>query len=261
MNITPSMINTYMTCPAKAKYAYIDKLTRPPGASLIVGRAFDEAVSHFWQARLAGQRPPDCREVYVETLRAESEPVELSPEDKSFIEGAIDNGARAVSAYIETVGPRVVPGGVQVPRSLRAGQHTVYGRADLIGATPKSIKVTPRCILVADVKTSRRKTDYIRSDELVQLVSYATRDTATPTIEYPIVQIHRAVITANPTVSIITHRLEPQDAKYVESLAAHVARSFEAGAFPPNRESFVCSRRFCPFWKTCEEEYGGKVRE
>ena len=38
-----------------------------------------------------------------------------------------------------------------------------------------------------------------------------------------------------------------------------VQEAMRSGLYVPNRASFLCSRKYCPHWQRCEDEYGGKV--
>jgi hypothetical protein len=37
--------------------------------------------------------------------------------------------------------------------------------------------------------------------------------------------------------------------------------AMRAGLYVPNRNSSLCSRKYCSFWKQCEQDYGGQVDE
>jgi hypothetical protein len=38
-------------------------------------------------------------------------------------------------------------------------------------------------------------------------------------------------------------------------------KAMRGGLHVPNRQSLYCSRRHCPFWRACESDFGGRVRE
>ena len=37
--------------------------------------------------------------------------------------------------------------------------------------------------------------------------------------------------------------------------------TIRAGVFNPNRSSYLCSRKYCSYWRACQREFGGKVPE
>jgi hypothetical protein len=37
--------------------------------------------------------------------------------------------------------------------------------------------------------------------------------------------------------------------------------AMRSGLYVPNRNSNLCSRKYCPFWEYCESDYGGVVDE
>ncbi len=52
-----------------------------------------------------------------------------------------------------------------------------------------------------------------------------------------------------------------QDLRATEILYPLVQEGMRKGLYFPNRQSVMCSRRNCAFWRDCEREYGGAVAE
>ena len=52
-----------------------------------------------------------------------------------------------------------------------------------------------------------------------------------------------------------------EDVRHTETLYPMVRDAIQQGIYLPNRGSLLCSRRHCAFWRACEREFGGKVRE
>jgi hypothetical protein len=40
-----------------------------------------------------------------------------------------------------------------------------------------------------------------------------------------------------------------------------VQRAIRTGLFLPNRSNYMCSRKYCAFWRPCQNEFGGEVGE
>jgi hypothetical protein len=56
----------------------------------------------------------------------------------------------------------------------------------------------------------------------------------------------------------------PRDRSQVDSvdrLYPVVQRGIRGGFFPPNCSHYLCSRKYCGFWRECERQFDGKVGE
>ncbi|MDP9171444.1 MAG: hypothetical protein M3N54_12560, partial [Acidobacteriota bacterium] len=51
------------------------------------------------------------------------------------------------------------------------------------------------------------------------------------------------------------------DIEATEKLYPLVQRGIRGGWFAPNRNSTMCSRRYCSFWRACTAEFGGTVND
>ncbi len=47
----------------------------------------------------------------------------------------------------------------------------------------------------------------------------------------------------------------------MRSIYPLVQEGMQSGLYFPNRQSLLCSRRQCAFWRECQREFGGSVRE
>jgi hypothetical protein len=53
----------------------------------------------------------------------------------------------------------------------------------------------------------------------------------------------------------------PADRRYVETIYPMVQESIREGIYLPHRSNNLCSRKYCGYWRSCEREFGGAVRE
>ena len=67
----------------------------------------------------------------------------------------------------------------------------------------------------------------------------------------------------NPVIQLVQQSIEigPEDVQYAESMYPMVQEAMRDGVFYPRRHSNICSRRYCSFWRACEKQFGGKVKE
>lgn len=53
----------------------------------------------------------------------------------------------------------------------------------------------------------------------------------------------------------------PADRRYAETIYPMVQESIRERVFLPRRSSNLCFRKYCGYWRSCEREFGGTVRE
>lgn len=250
--ITPSFVNTYLLCPAKAYFQYVLRLPRTPTPQIIVGRAMDLAIGLHFAAKMK-EEPVAVEDAFAEFLEKGSLEVETPQEALK----CLDPGVKAIRRYISRVSPLIIPTGVQVPTLTLHTRAAIRGRADVtFRPTPE-----PRVSAVADVKTASRRFPSFRTSDLVQLTCYThTQIFPIQARQHHIAQIHLFVLKKDPEIVVLSHPISESDVTLVGNLVASVLRGVSASAYPPNRDAIICSRRHCPFWRECQEYYGGTVR-
>jgi hypothetical protein len=109
--------------------------------------------------------------------------------------------------------------------------------------------------VVIDLKTSSRKPPGIPADYRLQLTTY---DLLCPQSR----GVGRLdVLVKTKTVQLVhqTTEISPEDVQFAESIYPVVQDALRDALFYPRRNSRLCSRKYCPFWRACEKEFGGKV--
>ena len=53
--------------------------------------------------------------------------------------------------------------------------------------------------------------------------------------------------------------IDTADIASTEKLYPLVQKGIRGGFFQPNRSHFMCSKKYCAFWRACEREFGGRV--
>ena len=66
--------------------------------------------------------------------------------------------------------------------------------------------------------------------------------------------------TKTPKVQRVRWTPNDSDIMLANSMVGFVKKGIEKGVFIPNRGSFLCSKRFCGYWKECQSEFGGTVK-
>ena len=65
----------------------------------------------------------------------------------------------------------------------------------------------------------------------------------------------------SPKIQQVRWKPNNTDKKYTLGLIKNVANGIDNETYIPNRSHFMCSKKFCAYWKECEKNFGGKVKE
>jgi RecB family exonuclease len=243
---TPTRLNTWLDCPRRYRFAYLDRPMPPKGppwAHNSVGAAVHSALADWWSLPLA-RRTPDVAETLVRR--------------RWLTEGFRDDAQAARAAtravgwvrdYLAGVDPQHEPIGVERTVSTPTARLVLSGRVDRIDERSGQA-------VIVDYKTGR----YVPSDDdarsSLALAVYAVA--ARRTLRRPSgrVELHHL---PSQTVASADHSVEGLERKVAqaESIAADSARAdaaFAAGdtgdaVFPaqPSKNCSWCDwRRHCP---------------
>jgi hypothetical protein len=136
---------------------------------------------------------------------------------------------------------------VEVPISGTIAGVPVRGIADLVTTDGT----------VIDIKTASRKPSGLAADHALQLATYAELVPGASGRT----RIDTLVSTKDPQLVQIEHTPGQAGKRLAERIYPLVAEGIAGGLFLPNRNSSVCSRRYCAFVDACESEFGGSVPE
>jgi putative RecB family exonuclease len=266
--ISPSQITGYLNCSASWHYKYKLKLPETKTGALALGRAVHSAIEGYLSLRARGGE--------LEAHRAEGsvvrgfivdQPLTISmsarahcanelrtaelreDEDAAELCAKASEMAEAFHRQASTITPAMIPGPTGPRPAIEVELHghiagvPVRGIADCITADGQ----------ILDFKTSGRSPSGISNAHRIQLSTYAE-----------IVDLHQAKIVtitkaAAPKVIEQTTPILQSDREHVRELFPIVADAMSQGFAIPNRTSTFCSRKYCSFWRTCQEDYGGTV--
>jgi CRISPR/Cas system-associated exonuclease Cas4 (RecB family) len=108
---------------------------------------------------------------------------------------------------------------------------------------------------VIDVKTSSRKPSGVAADHALQLATYSELLPGASGAT----RIDALVSTKDPQLVQIEHTPGEAGRRLVDRIYPLVAEGIAGGLYVPNRNSTMCSRRYCAFADVCEREFGGCV--
>jgi hypothetical protein len=246
--LSPTQVSTYVDCSAKWWYKHALHLPERKNTNLGIGIAFHEAISENFRQKL--ETKEDLPETGVQSLFRSSwdgikDTLEFTPGENP-VELA-HMGEALVGEYMSKVAPRIQPAAVEQPVEGEIAGVKVCGRIDVLDVQGRII----------DAKTAGRKPSGIAPNYRFQIATYATLhplasgtvrlDTVTKTKTLQVVEQSFAIVEAD---LIQVRRIYPL-----------VQEAMRAGLYVPNRNSSLCSRKYCSFWKQCEDDYGGQVDE
>jgi putative RecB family exonuclease len=167
-HLSYSQINTYLTCPLRYKFKYVDQI--PPAftaSSLAFGSAIHEAAAAFYQTRLEGDElwPGQLLDVYRNAWhRAEKIRFFNGDNEESLVEKA----EQLLTVFHSSVDPSVTILGVEEFFELPLdGIPPFHGYIDLIEQSPDGT------ITVGDLKTASKKPSAPNVQANLQLTAYA----------------------------------------------------------------------------------------
>lgn len=248
---TPTRLTTWLDCPRRYRFAYLDRPAPPKGAPWAhnaVGTAVHVALAWWWSL------PSRQRTVAAGTGRLHAV---WSPDafrengfrDRAQSMAARDRAATWVGDYLAGADPAAEPVGVERTVSTPTAALVLSGRVDRIDDRSCGA-------VVVDYKTGRRPPgpDDARSSLALAVYAVATART----LRRPCTQVELHHLPSG-TVAVAEHTLESLRRKVAEaeSIAADSARAdaaYTAGrrddATFPARTSSLCSwcdwRRQCP---------------
>jgi RecB family exonuclease len=245
--LSPTQVSQFLNCPAKWMFRYLLDLKEPGTAATALGKSFHETIaSNFRQKRESSHDLPssECLEFFRRALAEHLEDARLERDEHPL--ELLELGETMVAKYFLEVAPLVQPAAVEEKVSGVIGGVRVAGYLDLMDIQGR----------IVDSKTALKPMKGISHDHRLRLTSYVM---ITPAATGA---CRLDTVTKGKTVDLMqkSFAVTAQDRRYAEIVYPMVQDSIREGIFLPRRNSPLCSRKYCGFWRTCEKEYGGCVR-
>ncbi|MHC4181225.1 MAG: PD-(D/E)XK nuclease family protein, partial [Planctomycetota bacterium] len=159
-----------------------------------------------------------------------------------------DQGRVLTELYIRERQHSIEAAAVEFPVSGSIAGVNVQGYVDLLDVDGRII----------DIKTRSKAPAGIPPDHRLQLTTY----TLLSNDSRGLARADYIVKTKRPKVVPFTTEIGAGDVQYAETVYPMVQDSIRDGIFYPRRsDRFPCTRRYCPFWRACEAEFGGEVSQ
>lgn len=255
--LSPSAASTFTSCGAKYFFSRVLRLPDPPTGALVMGSAVHAAIGENFLQKIETRRdlPAEgVRAIYLEAwdrlaagtrarhghtaLPAEFREDEIPEEMKA-------QGLALTLKYLEEACPSIDPAAVELPVAGRIGGVAVRGYIDLLETNGR----------VRDLKTAARKPSAIAAASRFQVATYAQLcERASGELAVDVL-----VKTKAPQLIQLTAAIDAADVAETQAMYPLVQQSIRAGAFLPNRQNYLCGRRYCGHWRACEQRFGGRV--
>ncbi len=251
-HISYTQINTYLSCPLKYSFQYIEKIPWPfKPEGLVFGSAIHQALEHFYTGRKEGRDVPESEMLALYDAAWEKEEADNTIKFKNGNnrDSLLDTAKAMIETFIKTVNPGEVlaieqPFSVDIihPETNEKLGVPIEGRIDLIEQTKEGIAVI-------DHKTAARKYTDDRVANDLQLTAYSyvmSRQGHNPED----ITLRFDVLMKNGNCSFQSYSTfrTPNDHVRLFKTARSVIRGIESGAFYPQK-SWMCNG--CVFAKEC----------
>lgn len=245
-HLSYSQINTYMTCPLRYYFQYVEQI--PPAftaVSLAFGSAIHEAVAAFYQSRLEGDelRLDQMLGVYRDTWR--------SKEGVKFFNGDSENSLllkaeQMLTVFHEAVDPSVTIVGVEEFFELPlGGLPPFHGYIDLIEESADGT------VTIVDLKTASKKLTDANVHGNMQLTAYSLGSEILG-FNPDALSLRLDVLTKTKTPEMVkccTSRTENDRLRFIK-LVYQVWNGIEQGVWFP-REDWHCGQ--CAWMADCQK--------
>lgn len=248
-----SEVKTVLQCSAKWKFQYLEELPYVGNADMAFGSAIHSAIASNFSFRIQNNQPPPVREtlkIFHHDLAEQLESVAISEDDDHLMLEAV--GDSLIRKYFNQIGDELIPIHVEHKMEAKIQGISFLGYPDLI------VQRMGRPVFV-DLKTVSKTPQTISEEQQLQLTIYSMLYQNEPPYAPAEGQIH-FLNKSTLNVNAVNTEIVDHDYQYVEKLIPSIAKIIMSGVYFPNRTNPLCSKRFCPFWQQCQEEFSGQVK-
>lgn len=256
--VSPSRLETAERCLAQFFYRYVQRSPFRYRSELSFGRAVDDCGNGTYAEKIkSGETPTksDVQERFAAAWDFEAVTVDVWNEgaDKDSL---MDLGTKAVALWHDRIAVHVKPIATQEKLTTWVTDPITGQGFNLLTVLDVRAEVNgvPQ---VVDLKTSGKA---YRPDSMTRKAQPPAYSIAAnlPTFSY-----HVLVTTKSPQTQVLTSPITDSDRRgfliRAGMIRRQIAHAFRTGDWLPNRTGFMCTRRHCEHWESCERDFGGRV--
>lgn len=242
MRLSHTQINTYLTCPQRYHFRYVQGIRVPMSAAVAFGRAFHAALKHNYEQKVETREDlPVARLRGVFDAAIAGLAAEVVWGDGESPQALIDEGADLIERYMREIAPQIQP--VLVEQRV---EMTVAG-IDFVAV----LDLVDEQMRVIDHKTMARAPaeDDVAKD--LQLTTYAAAYRILFGSLPAGLILQCAVRTKQPKFVTVSTTRTDAEINWWESLVDGVDRAIRMGIWYPNPNGWHCSEKYCDYWRYC----------
>ena len=243
--LSTGQVSTFLSCQFRWFAKYGLGLPDPSGGGAVRGKAVHAMAAYWLAAKMEGVtlEPAGMPDAFEHAWDAAAEGAEFNAFDD--VDQLKASGLALTQKYLAEAAPAIEPAAVEVPVTGVIAGVPVRGIIDIVDTSGR----------VIDIKTKTRKDSKIPAKHALQLATY-TKLLPGASGE---ARLDTLVSTKEPQLIQIDHKPGAAGSRLVEKVYPLVAEGIANGLYLPNRDSSLCNRRYCNFWKECTREFGGEI--
>lgn len=256
-HLSESQIGMYRRCSFAWSCRYVRNLKIPPSSPLLLGSSFDTAINLNYNHKIAkgkDEKVSVCQDCFAEEFDNGKGNVLWEESEKP--EELKDTGVKTVEAFHKEICVSVEPKAVQI-RDKILFENVDYCLSVVIDLVDVNG-------IVIDNKYTKKSwgagKEFQELDPLVYSVWKTKGNTEESKFRFDI-----GIATKTPKTQQIPRTISFDEKmgflKYVAYINDNIERDTERGVFLPNPTNMMCSKRYCGFWKICEEEWNIKIKD
>ena len=248
-HLSVSQILMYIRCPLQYYFRYIMNLKVPPKAALAFGRSMHTTLELNYKQKV------ESHDDLAEDIMCDSFVTDwdkFSPivefEDEEDPAEIKDTGVELVKSYRKNVAITIQPVEVEMKCEINIVDvaKPIIGYIDLIDDKERII----------DHKTASRSPDIKKITQSIQLTSYAISYFAKYQKMPTSLVLDYLIKTKEPKIVRLEGTRNEGDIKRFVRTVKDVAKNIDDKRFHPcDPESWICSEKWCGYWKVCHEKY------
>jgi RecB family exonuclease len=247
--LSPSQCATYIDCSARWWFKYGADLPDRKSSALAVGIACHDAWRANYAQKVETKKDLPTDEVVAEFRSAWEQQADMARFAKGEkAEDLRDMGEGLIAVYMDQVAPTIQPALVEVDVSGKIGGVPVRGRIDVIDVDGRII----------DAKTAKQKPSEIKPSYRFQQATYVQL-----AAEGASGECRLDTVTKTKTIAVHqqSFKIGDGDRTHLDKMYPLLQESMRSGLYVPNRSSYLCSRKHCPYAEACMDSFGGQVAD
>jgi len=244
--LSPSQVRAFSDCEVRWFYEHLLGLTDPATATMGLDNAIRTALMTNFRHKLDSKEDIEIEGVVGLFRRAwKQQRASANFCDDEVPEAMGRTGEALVRVYMQQVAPNIRPAAVEQPLHGVIGGVRIYAQLDVmdVDGTIIDIRTTP---------TAPVQVDQMHRFELATCSRLAEGASG-------VVRSDILVASSTPQHVACLWEVTAADVQWTEALYPLAQHAMLRGYYMPKRNSNGCSRHHCPYWRRCEQDFGGMV--